>query len=824
MRNDLAASGRPPGESRSDKEPGLQEQRRYKEVMKRIRRIAAIAVASLLVLAAGAASGGYLWLRGSLPQTAGELPLPALAAPVLVDRNSDGLVRIRAENELDLYRALGYVHAQDRLWQMDFTRRIASGRLSEVVGEATLGHDRFFRTLGFRQVAEANLGHLAPETLTALEAYAEGVNGFLETRSGPLPLEFQLLRYEPEPWAPVDSLLWGRIMALRLSGNWRDELARARLGGRFEAEQIAELWPGYPEDAPVTLERLAGLIDRSVAEQLANLLPPELQPTGASNAWALDARRSATGAPILANDPHLPLDAPGVWYLARLEAPGILLAGATAPGTPFVLLGRNQHIAWGLTTTHSDTQDFFIERLSPEDPDRYLTPEGSEAFKVRDEFIRLPGGESEALVVRETRHGPVMSDVIPNGSTAGDAVLALAWPALRPDDRTADAFYGMNHAEDWAEFRFALRAFHSPQQNVIYADTSSNIGFMAPARVPVRRAGDGRHPVPGWTGEFDWIGFVPFEELPSKDNPRDGLVINANNKIVPDDFAHLIAADWPPPYRAERIARVLIGADGNHSVTDSVILQQDIVANSAEQLLQMLLAVEPASERARQAAALLRAWDRRMHRSAPEPLILQAWVWALGRTILADELGNSYLEYLGSSSFTLTRLLSADSAWCDDVNTPEHESCDSQVAAALELALDHLTERFGQDMAAWRWGEAHVTRFTHPILSRIPVLGGIFTYRVEADGGDETINRATARLGGDTETRFENVHGAGFRAVYDLSDLDASRFMMATGQSGNPLSNLYGNMAQRWRDGLTVSLAPDSWASAEQLSLLPAGK
>ena len=792
--------------------------------MRTIRRILLIAVAALLVLTVALAAGGFLWMRGSLPQTAGEIRLAGLAAPVEVRRNSDGLVHIRAGNELDLYRALGFVHAQDRLWQMDFTRRVGSGRLSEVMGRATLSHDRFFRTLGFRQVAEANLARLSAETLAALEAYAAGVNGFLQTRSGPLPLEFQILRYEPEPWTPVDSLLWGRIMALRLSENWRDELSRARLAGRFAPEQIAELWPSYPADAPVTLERLSGLIDRSVTEQLANILPPWLRPTGASNAWVLDGRRSSTGSPILANDPHLPLEAPGVWYLARLEAPGISLAGATAPGTPFMLLGHNQHVAWGLTTTHSDTQDFFIERIAPENPDHYLTPEGTEAFQVRDEFIRLPGGESEALVVRATRHGPVMSDVIADNSGETDAVLALAWPALRPDDRTADAFYAMNHAQNWAEFREALRQFHSPQQNVLYADTAGNIGFMAPARVPVRRTGNGQHPVPGWSGEFDWIGFVPFEELPSKDNPREGIIVNANNKIVPDDFAHLIAVDWPPPYRAERIGSVLIGTSGNHGISDSVILQQDIVANSAESILPRLLAVPLASDRARRAAALLRGWDRRMHRNAPEPLILKAWIWALGERILADDLGAGYLDYLDGGSHRIGRLLATDSPWCDDASTTSIESCDSQIVQALELALDSLSERFGENMLAWRWGEAHTAHFTHPVLSRIPVIGRLFTYSVEADGGHDTINRASARLGGSPETRFEDVHGAGFRAVYDLSDLERSRFMIATGQSGNPLSRLYGNLARRWRDGTTVSLAPDSWTLAEQLSLLPSQK
>ncbi|MGF1592899.1 MAG: penicillin acylase family protein [Kiloniellaceae bacterium] len=790
--------------------------------MRAIRRVLAIVLGGLLALAILAGGGTYLWMRGSLPKVAGEVRMAALEAPVTVRRNGDGMVRIQAANELDLYRALGFVHAQERLWQMDFMRRTASGRLSEVMGRATLGHDRFFRTLGFRQQAEANLQFLSDDTKAALQAYADGVNGFLANRSGPLPPEFQILRYEPEPWSATDSLLWGRLMALRLSDNWRDELSRARLAGRFSAEQIAELWPGYPADSPVTLAQLRDLIDHETASRLADLLPSSLVSTGASNAWVLDGKRTASGGPILANDPHLPLDAPGTWFLARLEAPGLTLVGATAPGVPFMLLGHNGKVAWGLTTTHSDTQDFFIERLSPDDPDHYLTPEGSEPFQVRDEFIRISGGESLRLIVRETRHGPVMSDVVPQGSSEAGAVLALAWPALRPDDGTADAFYRMNRAENTVVFRESLRQFHSPQQNIVFADVEGNTGFMAPARVPVRRNGNGQHPVPGWSGEFDWIGFVPFEELPRSNNPRSGLIINANNKIVPDNFPHLIAVDWPPPYRAERIAAVLGDSAGSHSLADSLILQQDIVANSANRILPRLLAAAPAQGRAREAVARLRGWDRRMHRNAPESLILQAWVWALGQAILADELGSGYLEYLDGGIYTVERLIAEESIWCDDVTTPEIETCDDQIAKALELALDHLTERFGRDMSGWRWGDAHRARFAHPLFSRIPVLRDLVTYGIETDGGNDTVNRASARLGGSSETRFENVHGAGFRAVYDLQDLDRSRFMIATGQAGNPLSRLYGSLVTRWRDGQSVSLAPESWAVAEQLSLLPA--
>ncbi len=781
-----------------------------------------IFVSGLLGVVLLAAVLATLWMFRSLPQTEGEILVSGLAAEVSVERDRDGLVRIRAENEPDLYRALGFVHAQERLWQMDFMRRTASGRLSEVVGEATIRHDRFFRTLGFRRVAEANLEHLDPETRAALDAYAEGVNAFLENRTGPLPVEFQVLRYEPEPWSAVDSLLWGRVMALRLSGNWRSELSRARLAGRFSPDKIAALWPSYPEDGPLTLQGRASLVDQFVAEQLSHLLPPWLEPTGASNAWAVAGSRTTSGMPILANDPHLSLDSPGVWMLARLEAPGLTLAGATSPGVPFMIVGHNERLAWGLTTTHSDTQDFFIQRLMADDPSHYDAPEGPLPFRTRDEVIRVRGGDAQRLVVRETRHGPVMSDVIPSGSAGTDAVLALSWPALRKDDRTADALYGINHANDWATFRDALRQFHSPQQNFLYADVDGNIAFIAPARVPIRRAGNGQHPVPGWDGAFDWIGFVPFEELPVSVNPRSGVLINANNKIVPDSYPHLIAVDWPAPYRAERIEAALNVAGGSHSVGDSVILQQDIVASGMKRILPRLLAMEPGKQRAREALTMIRSWDLRMHRNAPEPLIVQAWIWALTREILADELGSNYRDFVEGDLYTVERLISEDSPWCDDVTTEAVESCDDQIAVALDRALDLLSDRFGDDMTSWRWGEAHVARFRHPVFSRIPVIGDLLTKRLETDGGSDTVNRASPRLGGAPETLFENVHGAGFRAVYDLENLDRSRFMIATGQSGSPLSGLYGSLSERWRDGLTVSLAPETWAVAEQLILQPA--
>jgi penicillin amidase len=443
--------------------------------------LAASAGLSVLLGLLGA-GGGFLWLRSSLPQIEGTLTLAGLSAPVQVLRDGDGLVTIRAEGEADAAFALGFVHAQDRLWQMDAMRRIVAGRLSEVTGPATLDTDRLMRTLGLYRKAEESLALMAPEIRTLMQAYSDGVNGFLETRSGALPPEFLLLGYEPEPWRPVHSLLWGQIMALRLSGNWRNELLRARLAGQLSEEQIEELWPAEPPDGPITLGAATGDIGPAAnaapddigraAEAAFSLLagvPQDLLGPGASNSWVLSGAQTASGKPVLANDPHLGFIVPGTWYLVRIETPEGTRAGATTPGVPAIIIGHNGRIAWGFTTTHSDTQDFVIEKFDPTDPKRYLTPEGPLPFQIRDEVIRVKGEDPMVHRVQSTRHGPVLSDVEPDVRRSNEALarqghaataLALAWPALSHPNRTAEALFRLNRAGDWGEFVEALRLFH----------------------------------------------------------------------------------------------------------------------------------------------------------------------------------------------------------------------------------------------------------------------------------------------------------------------------------------------------------------------------
>jgi penicillin amidase len=776
--------------------------RRGPKALPKLLKALTLSLAVLIVLAAGAT----LWLLSSLPRFDGELHLAGLAQEVRVRRDANAIPHIAAKSANDAYFALGFVHAQDRLWQMDLERRVAQGRLSELFGEQALATDRFMRTLGLYPRAAAGAEALAPEVRAALRAYAAGVNAYLENRRGALPVEFLLLRYEPEPWRPVDSLVWGRLMAARLSGNWRDELLRARLARRLDPRQIAALWPPYPGDAPVILRNLARNLETGAArapfDALWASLPRDPAPASESNSWVIDGRLSASGKPILANDPHLGYRAPGHWYFARLTAPGLDVAGATAPGVPFTLLGHNDRIAWGLTTTSSDTEDLFIEKLDPADPNRYLTPEGSKPFDTRIEHIRVRDKADIEFTVRESRHGPILSDLPGNTAEAVETgfVLALSSTALLPEDRTAEAVYRLNRAGDWRQFVAALTCFSAPQQNLVYADREGNIGFYAPARVPIRSKGEGYMPAPGWSGEYDWRGFIPFDSLPHRLNPPSGNFITANHKVVDSDYPYFLSRDWEDPYRARRV-RERLDESRRHSLATTASIQGDFVSIMAREILPLLLAAQAdaADGRAREVRERLRQWDFAMDRADPEPLIFTAWLRELNRLVYADELGPMFADYRRLRPRFIESVLRDRREWCDDIRTETVESCASRIEMALGQALDKLARRHGSDWRGWRWGEAHKATFRHPVLTHIPLLAALADIEIPVNGGDYTLNRASLPIAGEGAP-FAAIHGPGLRAIYDLSDLANSAFMASTGQSGNPFSRHYRDFTERWRD------------------------
>ncbi|HEY4136307.1 MAG TPA: penicillin acylase family protein [Alphaproteobacteria bacterium] len=802
-------------------------------------------MASLTSVAAFGGAVTWFFLQSSLPQTEGRVALPGLHEPAMVERDADGIPHIRAHSEADAYFALGYVHAQDRLWQMEAMRRFGAGRLSEVLGVQTLGLDRMMRALGLYRIAEQIYPGLDPQVRAGLDAYAQGVNAYLDHHVGAWPVEFYVVGLRPEPWKPADSLVWGQLMGLRLAGDWRSELTRQRLAARLKPEQLEQLLDKPSQGGPVTVEepvsRAAAPKDDhaaytpplSVSEtmlaEVSRLLPDadKMGPGTASNSWVLSGSRTVSGKPLLANDPHLSLELPSTWYLARIDAPGLSVSGATAPGVPFHILGHNARVAWGFTNTGSDVQDLFVERTDPEDPTRYLTPDGSAPFIERKEIIKVRGAEDVTMSLRETRHGPVVSDLMSESlqdMPAGD-VLAFASAGMRGDDRTAQALYQINRAHDWQSFTRALGQFDSPQQNIAYADVDGNIGFTVAGRLPIRKSGEGLFPVPGWTGEYDWTGFVPFDELPHSYNPASGRLANANNRVIGPGYPYPMGREWTEPFRIRRIEE-LIAATPKLDAAGMTRMQGDVHSLVPATLLPLMLpalrAMPVAQGRYTGVVADLQSWNGDVTVDAAQPLIFTAWLRELTRLVTADDLGPLFARSWRLQPAFLANVLTQDKAWCDDVTTPETESCDLLIQRAFVAAMAKLSAQLGDDPAKWRWGDLHVVRMHNQLLTRVPGLRALADIDMPTPGDDSTIDRGTTDIR-DERDPYSHLHGPGLRAVYDLADLDSSRFIVAGGQSGNPMSRHYGDMAQRWRALDFVTLARNV-ATPQRLLLTPVGQ
>lgn len=782
-----------------------------------------------------AAAGLLVWLSGSAPLTHGRLQLAGPETSILIRRDDAGVAFVQASSPGDSYFALGFVHAQDRLWQMEQMRRVGAGRLAEIVGrlgdgpgQAALRYDRFTRALGLYARAEAAYQRASPALKLALDRYAAGVNAFLDSRQGALPPEFVLMRHSPEPWRPADSLVWQQLMALQLGTNWTSELLRQRmLDAGISLDHVLTLLPVEDAEAPATRQGALPTDGGTALATFLDGLPAALAPAGASNAWAIAGDRTASGKPILANDPHLALTDPNLWYLARIATPEGVLAGATVPGVPFHILGHNGRIAWGFSTPHIDSQDLFAETVDPSDPARYLTPDGSRPFATRDERFRI--GDRETLVtLRETRHGPVISDVWRDAARpAPGTVLALASPSFAEDDGTAEAILALNRAGSVAEALAALDGFHSPAQVVTLADTAGAIAMTTAGRLPLRAGGGGYLPAGGASGSGDWLGWVPRTAMPEVRDPADGMVVHANDRLQPRDPALRLGGEYDPPDRARRIAGMIEASP--REATDaaaSTRIQMDAVSPPFEMLFPGLLdrarsanAAGPAT-----AAALdrLEHWDGTMRRELPEPLIWSAWLNHLHRRLFADELGVLLADYGRVRPDLIARLLVEYPSWCDDRRTAAVEPCGDIVAGALVDAVTELSRAYGENLANWRWGEAHKARFVGRIWDGIPGLRRLLASEVPTDGGDYTVNRGTPRLGErPPEEAFRNVHAAGYRAVYDLADLDRSLFGIALGQSGIPFSENFHDLARPWADGIYRTMPEIPAAAARTLELLP---
>jgi penicillin amidase len=824
----------------------------------------------LLVLGVAVAGLGFFLVRRAFPQTRGELVVAGLEGRVEIVRDVDGIPHLYAETPHDLFFAQGYVHAQDRFWQMDFWRHIGAGRLAEMFGDGQVESDLFLRSLGFTEIAEQELEAMPPENREILDAYSEGVNAYLEAHTpSQVSLEYSILPlqnsgYEIEPWAPTHTLTWAKVMSWDLSWNLLQEIDRAMLSIDLPMERIAQLYPGYPGEHPVVVPS-----DQAGASSggLASLPPGAEGPLTAtrdrarevwaltgggfrgigSNNWVVGGSRTASGLPVLANDPHLAIQMPSIWYENGLHCQETTvdcpyqLVGFSFAGTPGVIIGHNERIAWGVTNQSVDTQDLFIEKVNPDDPSQYEFQGEWVDMERRSETIVVAGGDDVTFDVMTTRHGPVISDTYLEedqfDSSALDLpepyVVALSWQTLQPST-LVEAIIGLNRARDYEEFRSATSKWDIAAQNVVYADVDGNIAYQSTGEVPIRATGDGAWPVPGWTGEHEWVGVVPFEELPRLFNPRRDYVASANNPVIDQGSDPFFSVDVDLGYRAARIEELIEAAPAEYTAATAREMQMDDRDGGAPNLVPRLLEVQSGLEEVQEMQEVLERWATgpdAFHSAPASPgaaAYQASWAHLLALTFHDDLPEESWPEG-GSRWFEVVRALleTPDDPWWDDVGTDLVEDRDAMLERAMADAHAELTSLLGPDPSEWQWSQLHTASFENQTLGQ----SGIAPIEWLFNRG------APHRLGGGSDI----VNAVGFyppdgyvvdwipsmRMVIDLSDLGASTAVNSTGQSGHAFHPHYEDQLDDWADG---DHRPMRWTreqitseGAEVLTLIPSG-
>ncbi len=813
-------SGRSASASTYHKHAGIHLMRR---ALKRV-------LLSLLFLVVLFAAGAGVWVyhrcRASLPQLDGELRVAGLSAPVEVRRDARGVPHLRAQSLEDLCFAQGYVTAEDRLWQMDLARRLAEGELSEIVGERTLRIDIENRTLGFRQAAERAVAEMDPDSARMMAAYAQGVNAFIATHDTQLPIEFAVLGYKPRPWQAVDSFGAALNMAKILNTTWPLDLVRERIRGKISADLYLDLFPDHsPYDHPVAEVPPAAApadakpgtdssFDSSPLDPVLEALtePEEYSAAGrGSNDWVVGGAHTESGKPLLANDPHLGHSIPSVWYMIHLKAPGLEVSGVSLPGLPFVIIGHNERIAWGMTNTGPDVQDLYVESFNFRDPGKYLHNAEWVAAEVRDEVIKVRKERDYHFTVKVTRHGPIISH-------DGDRDLALRWTALEPHALTYP-FLKIDQAGNWQEFTNALRGFSGPMQNFVYGDVDGNIGYYAPGWVPIRKQGDGTLPAQGSTDDYDWMGYIPFEDLPHAYNPAGGIIATANGRVVPDSYPYLITRRWEAPFRTARIFQLL--QSGSHlTVADMLRIQMDIYAMEDVWLAKRLVAAEakhPASTPdAQYALSLLKDWDGEARADSAATLVCEVTRPVLLARLLRPKLGEDLSGYSWAMSSiflenvfdnSLTRWLPPGDA---DFDATLVKSLEDGVARIPDLVHSRSHE-------AWKWGETIPLTFHHPLSGGIPIFGRYLNVGPFPQQGTLTTVKATTP-----------AMGPSMRMIVDFSNLENSVQNLTLGESGQILSAYYKDQFEAWYTGRSFPMlfgdAAVEKGTVHKLLLEPAGK
>ncbi|MTH54804.1 penicillin acylase family protein [Bacillus mangrovi] len=732
----------------------------------------------------------------SLPKVSGETQIAGLPNETVVTRDQEGVPHINAETEQDLYMAQGYVQAQDRLFQMDLSRRQASGMLSEVVGEATVDRDKFFRTLGLRRAAEASIETYDQEALDVLQWFADGVNAYMDEakKEEKLSPEFTLLGYEPEKWTPIDSLTIGKYMAFDLGGHWQGQAFRYWAADSLTKEEAMELYPSYPKNAPEILSSYENL-DLDVKKSFANaVLPREFN---GSNNWVVSGEKTASGKPLLADDPHLGLATPSIWYQMHLTSKEQNVSGVIFAGVPGIILGHNEKIAWGVTNTGPDVQDLYIEKRNPDHPEQFLYNGKWEKAQLIEEPIKVKGMETIPYKVTETRHGPVISEF--SHDKKKDTVLAMKWTALMPSTEL-QAVLQMNRAEDWPSFEKALEDFHVPTQNFVFAGTDGTIAYKANGKIPIRKKGDGMLPVPGWTDEYEWTGFIPWEELPRSTNPEEGYLATANNKVIDDSYPYHISHHWAQPYRYMRIAEFLESKD-KLTPDDMMKLQMDqknlYAKEFAPEFLSKAKEMDLTKEE-EEALDLLRSWNYEDDPGSGAPLLFHLWMKEIPKVLYSDKIPEEMDELFEGKAQITDELLRKALAGKRSVWIENKGGLPSVLKTSLKNTLARIKKDFGNDPEKWKWGAYHQVYFEHPLSSASPVLEWAFNRQkpLAAGGSQVTVQAAAYEENGITD------HGAPWRFVADLSDLSKAYHSNSPGQSGHVKSKWYDNQLKNWVDGV----------------------
>jgi penicillin G amidase len=755
------------------------------------------------------AKRGMDWLsQKRLARHAGRFRLAGLNSRVEIIRDRWGVPHIFAENYQDLFFAQGYVHAQDRFWQMEFQRRLVAGRLAEVFGSMAVSADRWMRILGMYHVAEREVGLIQTGDRPVLESYSEGVNAYLSRRH--LPVEFALLRYEPEPWKPADSLAWSKMMAWMLSVNWESELFRQQLVERLGPEVAAQLELQANECWPLVLDLPEALgFENQLADFARSWAGPGAREGVGSNNWVVSGSRTTSGKPILANDMHLLLTAPSVWYENHLVSNDYNVTGVSLPGLPMIISGHNGRVAWGLTAGFADIQDLYEEQLrrTPQGGVEYMFEEQWHPAEVRQEEIRVRGGGAQVQEVVVTRHGPIINDML---EETPKKPYALKWTASETSGSTFNALWSINQARDCYEFREALRFWNVPVLNIVYADVEGNIGYSLAGKVPIRAKGHGELPVEGWTGDCEWTGYIPFEEMPHLFNPPSGYIATANNRVAGMDFPYWLGWDYVSGDRAERIIELIL-SKAQIDVDYVKQMHMDQVSPSARVIADVISELEPDDPQLTRVVERMRKWDGSQAADSIEAAVYQVFTRVLLRMLLENRLGDLMSTYSGGKVSEISgpsvwghhswewlrrEIRRPDSPW---FNIGSGRDRNAVLLQALRSTVDFLIEELGPDMYDWSWGFFHKVTFQHQI-GRIKPLDQVFNRGPYPVGGDGNTIWATASMF-DRVDSSNGVVGPPFRFIADLSNLNQSHGILVPGNSGQPGSPHYDDQVEDWFKG-----------------------